>query len=67
MGRGLLGPHTQGSCPALCHVPSTTPCCSSALSNGVSSDLIPSALQPAQQQRGPGAPGCGLLIVIRVS
>lgn len=66
VGRALLGPHTQGSCLILCHLPSTTPCCSSALSSGVSPDLMPAAPQPAQQQRGPGAPGCGLLIVIRV-
>ena len=43
VGRALLGPHMQGSCLILRHVPSTTPCCSSALSSGVSPDLIPAA------------------------
>lgn len=67
VGRGLLGPHTQGSCPALCHVPPPLPAAPLPSPTGSALTSSPPHPQPTQQQRGPGAPGCGLLIVIRVS
>lgn len=63
VGRGLLGPHTQGS-----HLQGYLPSSPAGRSSAPPSRSALTSTPPypaSLQQGGPGAPGCGLLIVIK--